>query len=184
MCCQAEVHYTAGFAGSCSAFPTPFEFMHVQCKTCIVCFFNSSFSFKAFKSQININKQLNFFNFVYFGVFLFPLSNPRSPNQPFQAVVPTLSAVFVDENLPDGTHLKPGTKFIKHWRMKNTGNVEWSSDTKVSYLCSSFCMLKSFRKITFVCEFSGRTVLRFPLACWFHSWKFWGNKLCRYSLQV
>ncbi|KAF4787450.1 Next to BRCA1 protein 1 protein [Turdus rufiventris] len=57
-------------------------------------------------------------------------NNFLSPNQPFQAIVPTLSAVFVDENLPDGTHLKPGTKFIKHWRMKNTGNVEWSSDTK------------------------------------------------------
>nr|XP_042699952.1 next to BRCA1 gene 1 protein isoform X5 [Chrysemys picta bellii] len=54
----------------------------------------------------------------------------RSPVQPCPTVVPTLSAAFVDENLPDGTHIQPGTKFIKHWRMKNTGNVEWSSDTK------------------------------------------------------
>lgn len=122
--------------------------------------------------------------FCVFWLFLFPFSNPRSPNQPFQAIVPTLSAVFVDENLPDGTHLKPGTKFIKHWRMKNTGNVEWSSDTKVSYLCSSFCMLKSFRKITFVCEFSGRTCFKISFGLLIHSWIFWGNKLCRYSLQV
>lgn len=134
--------------------------MTVQCKTCTVCFFNSSCPFK---SQININQQLNFSFGDFF--FLFPLSNPRSPNQPFQAIVPTLSAVFVDENLPDGTHLKPGTKFIKHWRMKNTGNVEWSSDTKVSSLCSSFCTLKSSWEITFVGEFSVRTCLRFPLAC-------------------
>lgn len=47
--------------------------------------------------------------------------------------MPTLSAAFVDENLPDGTHLQPGTKFIKHWRMKNTGNVKWSTDTKVFF---------------------------------------------------
>ncbi|OXB71110.1 UNVERIFIED_CONTAM: hypothetical protein H355_015883 [Colinus virginianus] len=59
----------------------------------------------------------------------------RSLSQHFQAIVPTLSAVFVDENLPDGTHLQPGTKFIKHWQMKNTGSVEWSSDTKVAFLC-------------------------------------------------
>lgn len=54
-------------------------------------------------------------------------------------VVPTLGAVFVDENLPDGTHLQPMTNFIKHWRMRNTGNMEWSSDTKV--LCFSGLLL-------------------------------------------
>lgn len=134
-------------------------------KTCIACLCNSFLPFRAFKSQININQQLNLFSFDIFWGFSFPLSNPRSSNQPFQAIVPTLSAVFVDENLPDGTHLKPGTRFIKHWRMKNTGNVEWSSDTKVSCLCSSFYTLKSFWKLTFVCEFCVRTCLRFPLTC-------------------
>ncbi|NWZ67641.1 NBR1 protein, partial [Acrocephalus arundinaceus] len=69
-----------------------------------------------------------------------------SPNQPFQAVVPTLSAVFVDENLPDGTHLKPGTKFIKHWRMKNTGNVEWSSDTKLKLMWGNLTLASSEKK--------------------------------------
>lgn len=57
----------------------------------------------------------------------------RLPLQPCAPVMPTLSAAFVDENLPDGTHLQPGTKFIKHWRMKNTGNVKWSTDTKVFF---------------------------------------------------
>ncbi|NWZ02670.1 NBR1 protein, partial [Loxia curvirostra] len=69
-----------------------------------------------------------------------------SPNQPFQAIVPTLSAVFVDENLPDGTHLKPGTKFVKHWRMKNTGNVEWSSDTKLKLMWGNLTLASAEKK--------------------------------------
>ncbi|KAM7029835.1 next to BRCA1 gene 1 protein isoform 1-T1 [Acridotheres tristis] len=73
-------------------------------------------------------------------------NNFLSPNQPFQAIVPTLSAVFVDENLPDGTHLKPGTKFIKHWRMKNTGNVEWSSDTKLKLMWGNLTLACSEKK--------------------------------------
>ncbi|KFQ43727.1 Next to BRCA1 1, partial [Nestor notabilis] len=69
-----------------------------------------------------------------------------SPTQPFQAVVPTLSAVFVDENLPDGTHMKPGTKFIKHWQMKNTGSVEWSSDTKLKLMWGNLTLASSEKK--------------------------------------
>ncbi|XP_069733357.1 next to BRCA1 gene 1 protein [Phaenicophaeus curvirostris] len=71
---------------------------------------------------------------------------PRSPCQPFQAIVPTLSAVFVDENLPDGTHLQPGTKFVKHWRMKNTGSVEWSSDTKLKLMWGNLTLASSEKK--------------------------------------
>ncbi|XP_014814645.1 PREDICTED: next to BRCA1 gene 1 protein isoform X2 [Calidris pugnax] len=69
-----------------------------------------------------------------------------SPSQPCQAIVPTLSAVFVDENLPDGTHLQPGTKFIKHWRMKNTGNVEWTSDTKLKLMWGNLTLASSEKK--------------------------------------
>ncbi|NXX03452.1 NBR1 protein, partial [Larus smithsonianus] len=69
-----------------------------------------------------------------------------SPSQPIQAIVPTLSAVFVDENLPDGTHLQPGTKFVKHWRMKNTGNVEWSSDTKLKLMWGNLTLASSEKK--------------------------------------
>ncbi|XP_069490304.1 next to BRCA1 gene 1 protein isoform X2 [Ambystoma mexicanum] len=68
------------------------------------------------------------------------------PMQPCTAVVPTLSAVFVDENLPDGTHLQPGTKFIKHWRMKNTGNVKWSCDTKLKFMWGNLTLLSSANK--------------------------------------
>ncbi|NXT29478.1 NBR1 protein, partial [Syrrhaptes paradoxus] len=69
-----------------------------------------------------------------------------SPSQAFPTIVPTLSAVFVDENLPDGTHLQPGTKFIKHWRMKNTGNVEWSSDTKLKLMWGNLTLASSEKK--------------------------------------
>ncbi|KAJ6660494.1 hypothetical protein lerEdw1_017491 [Lerista edwardsae] len=57
--------------------------------------------------------------------------NALLPLQGCPVIVPTLSASFVDENLPDGTRLQPTTSFIKHWHMKNTGNMEWSSDTKM-----------------------------------------------------
>ena len=42
-----------------------------------------------------------------------------------------MMAAFLDENLPDGTRLRPGTKFIKYWKMRNTGTVSWNGDTKV-----------------------------------------------------
>lgn len=43
-----------------------------------------------------------------------------------------MMAAFLDENLPDGTRLRPGTKFIKYWKMRNTGTVSWNADTKVN----------------------------------------------------
>ncbi|XP_065605179.1 next to BRCA1 gene 1 protein [Cyrtonyx montezumae] len=73
-------------------------------------------------------------------------STSPSLSQHFQAIVPTLSAVFVDENLPDGTHLQPGTKFIKHWQMKNTGSVEWSSDTKLKLMWGNLTLASSEKK--------------------------------------
>lgn len=75
--------------------------------------------------------------------------------------MPTLSAAFVDENLPDGTHLQPGTKFIKHWRMKNTGNVKWSTDTKVVFLTKCECEVVEMAecltdKLSFSCYYSSQ----------------------------
>ncbi len=43
-----------------------------------------------------------------------------------------MTAAFLDENLPDGTRLRPGTKFIKYWKMRNTGTISWNADTKVN----------------------------------------------------
>ncbi|XP_035759508.1 next to BRCA1 gene 1 protein isoform X2 [Egretta garzetta] len=107
------------------------------------------------KKQLKLHRKIHLWNSVH---VLETSSSPTlkseslqpstflSPTQPFQAIVPTLSAVFVDENLPDGTHLQPGTKFIKHWRMKNTGNVEWSSDTKLKLMWGNLTLASSEKK--------------------------------------
>ncbi|NXK93454.1 NBR1 protein, partial [Formicarius rufipectus] len=107
------------------------------------------------KKQLKLHRKIHLWNSVH---VLETSSSPTlkseslqpntflSPNQPFQAIVPTLSAVFVDENLPDGTRLQPGTKFIKHWRMKNTGNVEWSSDTKLKLMWGNLTLASSEKK--------------------------------------
>uniref|UniRef100_G1KNQ0 Next to BRCA1 gene 1 protein n=1 Tax=Anolis carolinensis TaxID=28377 RepID=G1KNQ0_ANOCA len=73
-------------------------------------------------------------------------SSTLLPLQGCPVIVPTLSAAFVDENLPDGTCLKPRTTFIKHWRMRNTGNMEWSSDTKLKFMWGNLTLLSSEKK--------------------------------------
>ncbi|CAG06534.1 unnamed protein product, partial [Tetraodon nigroviridis] len=50
------------------------------------------------------------------------------------SLVPTMAALFLDENLPDGTRLEPGTKFIKYWKMRNSGTVSWTSETKLTFM--------------------------------------------------
>uniref|UniRef100_A0A672FTQ1 NBR1 autophagy cargo receptor b n=2 Tax=Salarias fasciatus TaxID=181472 RepID=A0A672FTQ1_SALFA len=61
-------------------------------------------------------------------------SSPERPKRPCPLVVPAMTAVFLDENLPDGTRLRPGTKFIKYWKMRNTGTIGWSADTKLKFM--------------------------------------------------
>uniref|UniRef100_A0A4W5MF10 NBR1 autophagy cargo receptor b n=2 Tax=Hucho hucho TaxID=62062 RepID=A0A4W5MF10_9TELE len=61
-------------------------------------------------------------------------SSPERPKRPCPLVVPAMTALFLDENLPDGTRLRPGTKFIKYWKMRNTGSVSWSSETKLKFM--------------------------------------------------
>lgn len=58
----------------------------------------------------------------------------RGPKVSGSTLVPTMTALFLDENLPDGTCLEPGTKFIKYWKMRNTGNISWTSDTKLKFM--------------------------------------------------
>lgn len=55
----------------------------------------------------------------------------RGPVVSHTSLVPTMAALFLDENLPDGTRLEPGTKFIKYWKMRNSGTISWTSETKV-----------------------------------------------------
>ncbi|XP_051251546.1 next to BRCA1 gene 1 protein isoform X2 [Dicentrarchus labrax] len=61
-------------------------------------------------------------------------SSPERPKRPCPLVVPAMTAAFLDENLPDGTRLRPGTKFIKYWKMRNTGTISWSADTKLKFM--------------------------------------------------
>ncbi|XP_051523464.1 next to BRCA1 gene 1 protein-like isoform X2 [Myxocyprinus asiaticus] len=61
-------------------------------------------------------------------------SSPEGPKVFCSTLVPTMTALFLDENLPDGTCLEPGTKFIKYWKMRNTGNISWTSDTKLKFM--------------------------------------------------
>nr|XP_046270973.1 next to BRCA1 gene 1 protein isoform X2 [Scatophagus argus] len=61
-------------------------------------------------------------------------NSPERPKRPCPLVAPAMTAAFLDENLPDGTRLRPGTKFIKYWKMRNTGTVSWSADTKLKFM--------------------------------------------------
>ncbi|XP_041813142.1 next to BRCA1 gene 1 protein [Chelmon rostratus] len=61
-------------------------------------------------------------------------NSPERPKRPCPLVVPAMTAAFLDENLPDGTRLRPGTKFIKYWKMRNTGTIGWSADTKLKFM--------------------------------------------------
>lgn len=61
-------------------------------------------------------------------------NSPERPKRPCPLAVPAMTATFLDENLPDGTRLRPGTKFIKYWKMRNTGSVGWTQDTKLKFM--------------------------------------------------
>uniref|UniRef100_A0A8D2GQT3 Next to BRCA1 gene 1 protein n=1 Tax=Urocitellus parryii TaxID=9999 RepID=A0A8D2GQT3_UROPR len=111
---------------------------------------------KELKKQLKLHRKIHLWNSIH------GLQSPKSslgrpesllqsntlmlPLQPCAPVMPTLSAAFVDENLPDGTHLQPGTKFTKHWRMKNTGNVKWSADTKLKFMWGNLTLASTEKK--------------------------------------
>ncbi|KAH0500251.1 Next to BRCA1 gene 1 protein [Microtus ochrogaster] len=111
---------------------------------------------KELKKQLKLHRKIHLWNSIHgFQSPKSPLGRPESllqshtlmlPLQPCAPVMPTLSAAFVDENLPDGTHLQPGTKFIKHWRMKNTGNVKWSTDTKLKFMWGNLTLASTEKK--------------------------------------
>ncbi|XP_078146922.1 NBR1 autophagy cargo receptor a [Centroberyx gerrardi] len=61
-------------------------------------------------------------------------SSPEGPGVSHTSLVPTMAALFLDENLPDGTRLEPGTKFIKYWKMRNSGTISWTSETKLKFM--------------------------------------------------
>ncbi|XP_015278255.1 PREDICTED: next to BRCA1 gene 1 protein [Gekko japonicus] len=106
------------------------------------------------KKQLKLHRKIHLWNSVHAldGVGL-TAARPESlqptalrPLQGCPVVVPTLSAAFVDENLPDGTHLQPRTAFIKHWRMRNIGSMEWDSDTKLKFMWGNLTLLSSEKR--------------------------------------
>ncbi|KAI8496314.1 Next to BRCA1 protein 1 protein [Branchiostoma belcheri] len=66
-----------------------------------------------------------------------PVYRPLPPPPPVQApkITSHMDAVFVcDGNMGDGTHVQPGTKFTKHWVMRNEGAGNWTSNTKLTLM--------------------------------------------------
>ncbi|MCJ8738988.1 hypothetical protein PDJAM_G00042070 [Pangasius djambal] len=61
-------------------------------------------------------------------------NSPERPKRPCPLAVPAMTALLLDENLPDGSRLRPGTKFIKYWKMKNSGTMSWNADTKLKFM--------------------------------------------------
>lgn len=53
----------------------------------------------------------------------------------FRDVVKDMKADFMgDLTIPDGTKVQPGTKFVKTWKIKNSGNIPWRESTKVLWI--------------------------------------------------
>ncbi|XP_057681606.1 NBR1 autophagy cargo receptor a isoform X5 [Corythoichthys intestinalis] len=70
----------------------------------------------------------------------------RGPGASHSSLLPTLAALFLDENLPDGTRLEPGTKFIKYWKMKNSGTIGWTPETKLVFMWGNLGLASEERR--------------------------------------
>lgn len=111
-----------------------------QCENCCCCFidFLRKIAFELQKKNLGScffcfveNKRDGYYKKPgLFSTMLCTLET-RSPGVSHTSLVPTMAALFLDENLPDGTRLEPGTKFIKYWKMRNSGTISWTSETKV-----------------------------------------------------
>lgn len=57
------------------------------------------------------------------------------------------AAFLYDVTIPDETKVQPGTKLLKTWRMKNTGNRTWNEATKLHLVYGSFPALNRHHDI-------------------------------------
>ncbi|XP_055360302.1 NBR1 autophagy cargo receptor a isoform X2 [Betta splendens] len=73
-------------------------------------------------------------------------SSPEGPGASHTSLVPTMAALFLDENLPDGTRLEPGTKFIKYWKMRNSGTISWTAETKLVFMWGNLGLASEERR--------------------------------------
>lgn len=77
-------------------------------------------------------------------------SSPEGPGVSHTSLVPTMAALFLDENLPDGTRLEPGTKFIKYWKMRNSGTISWTSETKLVFMWGNLGLASEEKRVVSV----------------------------------
>jgi hypothetical protein len=69
------------------------------------------------------------------------------------------NAKFVsDVSVPDGTRFAPGTRFIKTWRLRNTGTCTWTSDYSIFFLNGSKMSGTSPQDLDFVNIKPGETI--------------------------
>ncbi|XP_076351024.1 uncharacterized protein LOC143247215 isoform X4 [Tachypleus tridentatus] len=60
-----------------------------------------------------------------------------------------MDAYFLeDETIPDGTRLQPGTKFVKRWRVQNTGTKPWTAGTVLKYCWGTMGLVPSGTKVS------------------------------------
>nr|XP_020472157.1 next to BRCA1 gene 1 protein-like isoform X2 [Monopterus albus] len=74
-------------------------------------------------------------------------SSPEGPGVSHTSLVPTMAALFLDENLPDGTRLEPDTKFVKYWKMRNSGTISWTSETKLVFMWGNLDLASEKREV-------------------------------------
>lgn len=67
-----------------------------------------------------------------------PTQPPTSSPSPFPSATPKQyscnEAVFVSENLPDGSLIAPGESFTKNWTLRNTGTCTWDEHYTIVFI--------------------------------------------------
>ncbi|PVG03041.1 hypothetical protein CPB86DRAFT_779929 [Serendipita vermifera] len=60
---------------------------------------------------------------------------PSRPTPLKTGLTPALVGTYVDDNnIPDGHIFPPGAEFIKSWKMRNDGAVEWPAETTLAFV--------------------------------------------------
>uniref|UniRef100_A0A672HVJ4 NBR1 autophagy cargo receptor a n=1 Tax=Salarias fasciatus TaxID=181472 RepID=A0A672HVJ4_SALFA len=70
----------------------------------------------------------------------------RGPGVRLSSGVSSMAALFLDENLPDGTRLQPGAAFVKYWKMRNSGSVGWTAETKLVFMWGNLGLASEERR--------------------------------------
>jgi len=55
-------------------------------------------------------------------------------NKPTATAIGCYSSALVSETIPSGSKLDPGERFVKTWKIKNTGTCDWSREFKITFV--------------------------------------------------